>query len=210
VNAPRPVSPELLPRLLADLFADAAGGGLLRVAIDGADAAHPGDLADSIVAPLRERGTQALRVHARDFLRPASLRYEFGRTDPDAYYTDWLDAAALNREVLRPLGPSGDGRWLPSLWDADADRATRAPYRVASAPAVLLVDGALLLGRGLDFDLTVHLHLSAGALSRRTPPELAWTLPAYSTYNAEVGPMTSADAVIRLDDPRHPALQLRA
>jgi hypothetical protein len=208
-RSPRPVDPDSLPALLADLCVGAAGDGRLRVAIDGAGVAGPSELADSLVDPLRERGWEALRVRAGDFLRPASLRYEYGRTDPDAYYRGWLDAGALAREVLRPLGPGGSGHWLPTLWDPDTDRATRATVRTAPERAVLLVDGVFLLGRGLDFDLTVHLHLSAAALARRTATDDSWTLPAHARYAAEVGPLTTADVVVRVDDPRHPAIQLR-
>jgi hypothetical protein len=210
VTAPSPVAPDALPDLLADLFAAAAGSGRLRVAVDGARAADPGALADALVDPVRRRGLAALRVRAADFFRPASLRYEHGRTDPDAYYESWLDAGALGREVLAPLGPAGSGRWLPTLWNAAADRATRAEYEQAPAPAVLLLDGEFLLGRGLDVDLTVHLHLSDAALYRRTPAELRWTLPAHTRYAAEAVPLDIADVVIRADDPRHPAIQLRA
>jgi hypothetical protein len=72
----------------------------------------------------------------------------------------------------------------------------------------VLVDGCLLLGRGLPFDLTVHLRLSAAALARRTPAEQRWTLPAYARYEAEVDPDRVADVVVRLDDPRHPAINI--
>jgi len=70
----------------------------------------------------------------------------------------------------------------------------------------VIVSGPLLLGRGLPFELTVHLDLSPGALARRTPPELAWTLPAYDRYREEVDPTAFADVVVRVDDPRHPAV----
>jgi hypothetical protein len=205
---PRPVSPDALTELLADLFATALGDGRLRVAIDGAAAAHPDSLADAIVDPLRRRGVEALRVRSGDFLRPASLRFEHGRTDPDSYYRGWLDIGALQREVLAPLATNGTGRWLPTLWDPAADRATRAAFRAAPARAVLLVDGAFLLGAGLDFDLTVHLHLSPAALERRTEPEARWTLAAHARYATEIRPLDLADVVVRVDDPRHPAVQL--
>jgi hypothetical protein len=149
-----------------------------------------------------------VRVSTRWFRRPASVRLEHGHRDPDAYYDGWLDAAALRREVLDRLGPGGDGRYLPTLWDPDRDRATRAGYATAPRGAVLLVDGPLLLGRGLPFDLTVHLRLSAAALARRTAPDRLWTLPAFARYEQEVRPGEVADAVVRVDDPRHPALQL--
>jgi hypothetical protein len=73
---------------------------------------------------------------------------------------------------------------------------------------VLLVSGPLLLGGGLTFDVAVHLELSAAALARRTDPEDAWTLPAYARYAEEVDPAAFADMVVRLDDPRRPALVL--
>jgi len=52
----------------------------------------------------------------------------------------------------------------------------------------------------------VHLELSPAALARRTPTDLEWTLPAYARYADEVDPAAVADMVVRLDDPRHPAV----
>ncbi|MBG0818878.1 uridine kinase [Planomonospora sp. ID82291] len=191
---------------LADRIAAAPRDSWVRVAVDGAPAARPGELADALAGPLRLRGREVLRVSAWDFLRPASLRFEHGRTDPDAFYEDWLDAGGLTREVLAPLDPGGSGKVLPSLWNTATDRATRAPYVTLPPGAVLLLDGALLLGRWLPFELTVHLRLSPGALARRTDPELRWTLPAYERYELEAEPAETADVVVRVDDPRHPAV----
>jgi hypothetical protein len=202
----RPISPSLLVEELADRIAGTSRTSWARVAIDGATAAEPGGLADDLVAPLRLRGREVLRVSAGDFLRAASLRYEYGRTNPDEFYTGWLDTGALVREVLGPLEPGGSGRVLPSLWDSVADRATRAAYVTLPPGGVLLLDGALLLGRGLALDFAVHLWLSSGALLRRTPAELQWTLPAYERYERETGPTRLADSVVRVDDPRRPAL----
>jgi hypothetical protein len=198
----RPVTPDALVDDLADRIARRAGW--LRVAIDGADASQPGELADALVAPLRLRGRETVRVRSEDHLRPASLRFERGRTDPDSFYDDWLDADGLVREVLEPLGHGGSIR--PVRWDAQVDRASRAGFRDVAAGTVLIVSGPLLLGRGLPLDLTVHLDLSPGTLARRTSPELAWTLPAYARYAVEVGPVALADLVVRMDDPRHPAV----
>ncbi|WP_196455462.1 uridine kinase [Planomonospora sp. ID82291] len=202
----RPVSMSSLTEELADRIAAAPRDSWVRVAVDGAPAARPGELADALAGPLRLRGREVLRVSAWDFLRPASLRFEHGRTDPDAFYEDWLDAGGLTREVLAPLDPGGSGKVLPSLWNTATDRATRAPYVTLPPGAVLLLDGALLLGRWLPFELTVHLRLSPGALARRTDPELRWTLPAYERYELEAEPAETADVVVRVDDPRHPAV----
>jgi hypothetical protein len=202
----RPVSMAALVEELAERIATHRAGSWLRVAIDGPPAADPDTLAAAMVAPLRIRGRAALYVPTSGFVRPASLRFEHGRTDPDAYYEDWWDLDGLRREVLDPLSPGGTGRVLPSLWDPRVDRATRAEYISLPPGGVVLVSGPLLLGTGLAFDLTVHLALSAPALARRTAPDQQWTLPAYARYAGEVAPGAFADVVIRLDDPRHPAV----
>jgi hypothetical protein len=56
----------------------------------------------------------------------------------------------------------------------------------------------------------VHLHLSAAALARRTGPDQEWTLPAFARYGEEVGPGSFADVVVRMDDPRRPAMVVRS
>ena len=200
----RPVTLDLLVGELADLIAARPPGGWTRVAVDGAPPSRPEAFADRLADGLRLRGHPALRVSARDFLRPASLRFERGHDDPGARYDDWLDAAGLTREALAPLNPAGSGRVLPALWDAAADRATRADYVDLSPGGVLVVDGELLLGRGLAFEHTVHLWLSAPALARRFAD--TWALPAFARYDAEVRPLHIADTGVQVDDPDHPAL----
>lgn len=180
----------------------------VRIALDG-----PAILADawavSFVDSLRELGRPAIHVRTADFLRPASLRYEFGKTNPDSFYDGWTDLKALQREVLDPLSPGGSGRILPTFWDPIKDRNTRSGYQEIPAGAVLVISGPLLLGAGLPFELEVHLELSSAALARQIPPDEAWSLPAYERYVAEVGPASFADVVIRLNDPAHPALVTR-
>ncbi len=178
--------------------------GRVRVLVDGAPPTGPAGWADALVEPLREAGRPVVRVHADDFLRPASVRFEHGRHDPDSYLEDRLDLRALGREVLDPFGASG--RYLPTLWDAATDRATRAEYRQAGEGAVLVLDGSLLLGRWLDADLSVHLAVREATLVRRTAHEDRWMLPAFARYEDEMSPSLVADVVVHVDDPRHPAL----
>jgi hypothetical protein len=202
----RPVSRDILTEELADLLASREPDSYLRVAIDGPPAADPDRIADGLVDPLRVRGRPAIRIRTADFLRPASLRLEFGRENPDSFYAGWFDEAGLAREVLEPAAPGGSGRVLTRLWNAGTDRAAREPYRDLPAGAVLLVSGPLLLGGGLAFDVAIHLELSPAALIRRASPEDRWTLPAYERYAEEVCPAAFADVVVRLDDPRRPAV----
>jgi hypothetical protein len=202
----RPLAMPALVAELADRIAATTPDHRLRVAVDGAAAADPDRFAAELVDPLRVRGRATIHVRSRDFLRPASLRLELGRTNPDGFYERWLDEPALRREVLDPLVPGGSARVLPSLWDVATDRATRAGYGTVPPRGVVLVSGALLLGGGLPFDLTIHLDLSPAALARRTAPEEQWTLPAFARYEREVRPAELADVVVRLDDPRRPAV----
>jgi hypothetical protein len=200
----RPIS---LPRLAAELverILGLPGTPWVRVAVDGAlDTAQ---LADELMDPLRINGRAILRVSTTDFLRSASLRFEKGKKDPEARYHDWLDEGALRREVLNPLAPGGDGMVLPALWDVERDRATRLDRVAVPAGGVLVTDGELLLGRGLPFELTVHLAISSGALRRRLPECERWALPAFDRYEREVNPAAVADVLVRADDPRHPAV----
>ncbi|MFD9820675.1 nucleoside/nucleotide kinase family protein [Streptomyces violascens] len=199
---------ERLTDALAERVMDlktADGGPWLRIGIDGAPAARPEELGRRVAETLRLRGRSVLAVSTEGFLRPASLRYEFGREDPDTYYDGWFDTGALWREVFGPLEPGGTGRVLPDLWDPATDRATRSPYQLLPESGVLVLYGPMLLGRWFPFDLTVHLRLSAPALRRRTGESARWTLPAFERYEREVGPGEAADVVVRVDDFRHPA-----
>jgi hypothetical protein len=202
------ISPDRLPDELAEFLVGVdIPGRVLRVALDGPRAAGPDDVARALIEPLRSRGRPAIHIRAQTFWRDASLRLEHGREDVDSYQ-DWLDAAALRREVLAPLGPDGSGEYVPSLRDPATNRATRDPSRTAPYGSVLLVSGELLLGRGLPFDVTIHLAVSAAARARQTALEWAWTLPAFDAYDRDVDPDGTADVVVRLDDPRHPAISL--
>jgi len=177
--------------------------GVVRLAVDGPPCARPDRIATALAEPLRGLGRPFVHVRAESFWRDASLRLEYGREDIESYLS-WLDVGALRREVL-----GGDGWYLPSLRDPQTNRATKAPRKALPDDAVLAVSGPLLLGLGLPFDRVVHLAVSPAARARRTPEEDAWTLPAFDRYDAEVGPVALADIVIKLDDPRHPAVLVR-
>ncbi|MFE7119253.1 uridine kinase [Streptomyces sp. NPDC057654] len=181
------------------------GSPWLRVAVDGAPATRPAEPARNLAEELRARGRPATVIGTGGFLRPASLRYEYGRQDADAYYDLWLDTGALHREVFAPLEPGGSGRVLPDLWDPVADRTTRSPYVTVPPGGVVIVHGPLLLGHWFPFDLSVHLRMSPAALARRTDAAEAWTVPAFARYADEVRPEAAAQVVVRADDPRHPA-----
>jgi hypothetical protein len=202
----RPMSPDGIVEELAALIDARSRDTATTVLLDGAPPTCPHAWADALVEPLRLLGRPVVRVSAGDYLRPASLRHERGRKDPDVMYEDWLDVPALVREVLAPLRPGGTRRILPALWDADTDRAYRSTYVEVPPAGVVVLSGSLLLGSLPPMDVTVHLALSQAALARRTPEDEEWTLPAYERYDEEVEPARTADHVALLDNPERPAL----
>ncbi|EHM30184.1 MULTISPECIES: hypothetical protein [Streptomyces] len=188
-----------------DGLSAADGGPWLALGIDGAPAARTGESAERLARELRLLGRAVLVISTEGFLRPASLRFEYGKRDPDAYLDSWYDTGALWREVFGPLEAGGSGRVLPDLWDPVTDRATRTPYHSLPEGGVVVVHGPFLLGHWFPFALSVHLRLSPGALRRRTAESERWTLPAFARYEDEVAPTERADVVVRADDPSHPA-----
>lgn len=193
------------PEGVAEAVIGLVGPGRARVLVDGADAADPAGLGDRVVAALAPR--PAVHVRASSFWRPAGQRFEYGKQDEDAWLHDWLDEGALHREVLDSFLETG--RVLPALRDPVADRSVRVPVVELPDDGVVVVTGAVLLGRGLPAEVAVHLRLTPAALVRRTPNDQTWTLPALGRYVAERDPESLADLVVRVDDPRHPALVVR-
>jgi hypothetical protein len=172
----------------------------VRVLLDGVGTAA---LAGDVAQALEPTGRPAVRVRAGDFLRPAGERFEHGREDAESFRITWLDAAALEREVLAAV-PAG--RYLPALRDAARDRSARLTPQPLPDAAVVLVDGLFLLGRGLTAELAVHVALSPAALRRRGVPD--WQLPAFAAHDAVA--RAGCDVLVLAEDPRRPAVVLPA
>lgn len=202
------ITQELLAeRLIQTLVERHPGSHPLRIALDAPGWVELDPLIQPVSAGLRSLGRPVATVRASDFYRDASLRFEHGRTDVESFYTGWLDTAALQREVLRPLAAGGP--YLPTLRDQATNRATRSRPEPLPATGVLLVCGELLLGAGLGFDLAIHVAVSRAARKRSVPDDRRWTLPAFDRYDLDVDPVGLADLVIRYDDPQHPAVSVR-
>lgn len=199
------------PREFADRWAASLPAGA-RVGVDGAVEADTTWYAAHLADALRAQHRPVLLTGWRGFWRPRSLRYEFGRDDPDAYRDGWLDVPGLYREVLDPLGGPGGRRWVPSLYDPDTDRASRAPREAVPDDAVLVLAGSFLLGDTVrwGFDAVLHLVTSEAAVRRRVPAEdVDRVLGGWRRYLAQDEPEASATAVLRCEDPRHPAELVR-
>ncbi len=174
------------------------------VVIDGADAARPVEFAGRIRDHVTSGSRACAVIDLHDFVRPASLRYEYSKTDELAYSTAWFDFGALEREVISPLGPGGRGRYLPRLWDEASDRSARARLVDAAADQVLILAGPTMLDRVRPSAVFVHLHLSPGALRRHTPQDQQWTIPPIIAYCNDTH--ARPDITVRWDHPARPAI----
>ena len=198
-----PVAPDDLTRLVADRIVQLEGRAI--VLVDGADAAEPLAFAERIADTLRATGRECGVVSLHDYVHPASLRLEYGHTDEMSYRTIWFDVDAVRREVVDSF--RADGRWLPALWDERRDRSARRTVVTSGPEATLIVAGPMLLGQDLHSDVSVRLHLTSGALQRKTPTEEQWTLAAIAEYERDSA--TEPDITVRWDHPDRPAMRFR-
>ena len=207
LTRPEPLSPDALADRLASLLARTppprrghrTEGGGRRSRVRRAGSLAAGSL---IGSPSRARR----RRRATGFYRPASVRLEHGRTDPDARYTDWLDVRALARRsstrwvraapgVAGPVGPRpGPCRPRPGR-DAVGRRPGRARIAAAGRGPGVRRRGAPAGGPGRAAEARAR---GAGV-----------GLPAYDRYDDEVDPAGIADAVVLADHADRPALVLQ-
>lgn len=212
-------------RIIAELAGELLGRTVsytLRVAIDGPDAAGKTTLADDLAARLvTVRPT--IRLSIDGFHNPASVRGQRGSLSPEGFYYDSFDHGAVVEAVLRPLGPGGDGRYLPSTFDYQTDRATVVAAEQAPAGSVLLFDGVFLLRPELRawWDASIYLHVDPEvALERARVRDLELFgsvevveeryrhryLPGQRLYQHEAHPAERADIVLDMNDPLAPVI----
>ena len=206
---------------LAEAIGSVTTGHPTRVAVDGAPAAGKTTLADELAAALRARGRDVIRASIDDLLFPRAQRYPRGEYSAEGCYFDTHDYDALKRVLLDALGPGGDRRFRPAVYDHTADAVLSPPVMTAPVDAVLLFDGVFLLRPELidRWDLrifvstalekTVHRAvIRERRVSSRTDVERRWReryIPAQQLYFARVRPTRHADIVVHNDEPSMPA-----
>lgn len=198
----------------------------LRVAVDGPPAAGKTTLADELARLLRSRGRAVIRTSTEGFQLPRAQRYRRGEFSPEANYYDSFDYDTLRRVLLDPLGPGGDRRYQPAVYDLDTDTALSSPVTTAPADAVLLLDGVFLLRPELIDRWDLSIFVSAAfeqAVERARIRDLARLgsaaeverrfrtryIPAQQLYFATARPADHADIIVHNDDPRHPEWEVR-
>ncbi|RKN47629.1 uridylate kinase [Micromonospora endolithica] len=196
-----------------------------RVAVDGPPAAGKTTLADELADVLRGQGRHVIRATIDDFLFPRARRYPRGEYSAEGCYFDTHDHHALNRVLLDPLGPGGDRRFQPTVYDRTGDTVLCPPVTTAPADAVLVFDGVFLLRPELIDRWELRIFVSTAPettvrravvrerrVSSRADVERRWReryLPAQQFYLARVRPIDHVDIVVHNDDPQRPAWETR-
>jgi uridine kinase len=193
-----------------------------RVAVDGPDAAGKTTFADELAVLISAR-RPVVRLGADDFHRPAAVRYRRGDMSPEGYYLDSFDNEMIVAAVLRPLGPGGDGEYLPALFDFRSGEPVPARRQVADPRALLLFDGVFLQRRELreHWDAAIYLHVAPAESLRRAlvrDRELLGSeetirdryqrryLPGQAMYRETDSPADRAGLALDMSDPARPSV----
>ncbi|RAO35782.1 Uridine kinase [Micromonospora saelicesensis] len=195
-----------------------------RVAVDGPPAAGKSTLADELAVVLREQGRDVIRATIDDFLFPRAQRYPRGEYSAEGCYYDTHNYEALNRVLLDPLGPGGDRRFQPAVYDRTADAVLSPPVTAAPADAVLVFDGVFLLRPELidGWDLRIFVStapektveravIRERRVSTRVDIERRWReryIPSQQLYFATARPTQYADIVVHNDEPQRPVWEI--
>ena len=189
-----------------------------RIGVDGRTGVGKTTFADDLADALAMWNRHIMRAELDGFHNPRDIRYARGRLDPDGYYRDARDHAAIRRLLLDPLGPEGDGRYALESFDLHTDQRVPPQWRQArSHDTALICDGSFLQRPELrdGFDCVIFLRSSAETsrargLSRdgRHMRKVYDTryLPAFDIYEREVGPEAQADLVIDVTDVARPVM----
>lgn len=116
----------------------------VRVAIDGVDGAGKTTFADELGEDLSARGRHVIRATIDHFHNPKMIRYARGRHNPEGFYRDSFNLAALATNLLEPLGPQGSGQYRTGVFDVQSDLPRVAPLEHAVPESILLFDGIFL------------------------------------------------------------------
>jgi uridine kinase len=129
-------------RLLATDILSAVGPGRLLVAVDGVDGSGKTSFAANLAFEIQNR--PVIVIHADDFLNPSPVRHAKGRTSPEGFWKDTYNYAALQDQLLAPLGPKRDGWYSPASYDSATDRMKQAEVVRAPSDALVVVEGMFL------------------------------------------------------------------
>ena len=196
---------------------------IVRIGIDGIDAAGKSSFAKELEDTLASSGVPIIRTSIDNFHNPQAIRYRKGRLSPYGYYHDSFDYRLIISHLLEPLGPSGNGLYQLAVYDYQVDQAQAAITQIAPERAILLFDGIFLnrpelrsywdcvifLDISFEESLTRALSRDSGLLGSAEHVKeryLERYIPGQRLYLDECQPKQRADVVINNEDPRLPEL----
>ena len=197
----------------------------IRVGIDGLSASGKTIFADELGEVLQEDGKKVVRAGLDGFHNPPEIRHRQGPMSVDGYVEDSFDYAAVREKVLRPLGPGGDGRYAPEIFDHQKGEAQTVELKDAPEDAILLFEGVMLFRKELVdfFDFRVLVMCSVVVILERAKVRdiehfgnietllekyEKRFLPGQKKYLSENQPAQVADIVFFNDDPEFPTISL--
>ena len=143
----------------------------------------------------------------------------------EGYVDDSFDYVAVREKVLQPLGPDGDRRYVPEIFDHQKGDAQTIEPRDAPEDAILLFEGVMLFRKELIdfFDFRILVMCSVNVIIERAKVrDLAHFgdletllgkyerrfIPGQKKYLAENQPAQVADLIFFNDDPEFPSISL--
>jgi uridine kinase len=199
---------------LADAVTSIRMGHPTRVAVEGRSAAGKSTLANELAEAIRGRGRNVLRASIDDFHRPGhKYRSQRGGWTPRTYYDEGYDYEAFRDLVLQPLGPGGNRRCRPALFDSFHDDWIPEEWVEVDDETAAIVDGAFLLRPELagHWDYVIWLDIDMETMvARACERDVAWVasvevveeryrrhwIPTHELYEQLVNPRAQAHAVI--------------
>jgi len=152
------------------------------VGVDGFPGSGAHEVADDLAAVFDDGGVPSFRASMSDFLKPSRAR---GAGD-QAY-----DETTFRRVLLDPWRLAGSTGFQTSAFDASRDVPALSEWKTAPADAVLIVDGAYLLG-----SLKGIWHFLIYVDAQQAQPDEA--------YLANETPFFAASAVVDTSNPEAP------
>lgn len=196
-----------------------------RVAIDGVDAAGKTALSNELAFHLTKLDLHVIQSSTDGFHNPRAIRYRRGNESPEGYYLDSFDYPSIIKLVLEPLGPGGDLRYRPAIFDYRVDFPVDEPYRQAQIDSILLFDGIFLLRPELRnyWDLTIFVQVSFDVILDRAIQRVKGAaevyqleeryrkryIPGQRIYFRACQPEQRADIVIENNDLENPTLRIK-
>jgi len=116
----------------------------VRVGIDGVDASGKTVLAEEIYNHLKQSSRQIIRVSIDGFHNPKKIRYQKGRNSAEGYYLDSFNNQAVIDNILIPLGPDGNLKYITKTFNFKIDQKVDSKEETANKNAILIMEGVFL------------------------------------------------------------------